>query len=681
VVETAGRAFSAAGRALNLADLPERRLDLLIVGGGITGAGIALEAVRRGYDVGLVDAQDFAAGTSSRSSKLIHGGLRYLGQGEVGLVHEALHERGRLREMFPDLVRPLPFLMPIPRHLLQAGTLAAGFWIYDALSLGSGFPRHRRVSVAEARHLAPALQRSDIRGAWKYWDAQTDDARLTVEVIRQAAAGGALVANYTAVRHAERRDGWWNVDLEDVHGGGTLQVKCRYLVNASGVWAEQVGDLSGHAAAHVRPSKGVHVSIAATSLPIKCALAFPVGDGRILFAIPWHGYVIVGTTDGDYDGDIGSPGCSEDEVEELVRGVNRFFHLDLGADAVLSQWAGVRPLVSSGKAGESTKDLSRRPFINLADNGLLTVTGGKLTTFWRMALDALALLPGASGIPATVAPATSPPSGAVAAGQPLPGAAGYTTDDVARAVDHEMALNLDDALSRRLRLGFLDTAATWEAAPAAAAVMGERLGWSAPGEQLARLTGHLERDFGYHQDGLAKAAASLDLLRLAARAGAQEEGQPDDQEDHVGGGLEQGGGVGIADQPVQDVARGAVLGHQVAGVPDLDSRPGDPRRDPQVLEVLDGVGEEPGGDHHQGGAHPREEPAQVDLDPQFVDRDADRQGHTEPADRAHQELPGRALQGDGDGEDRGLDSFAAHRRGGDQRQRHPRAADHRAIDP
>ncbi|MDQ6746528.1 MAG: glycerol-3-phosphate dehydrogenase/oxidase [Candidatus Dormibacteraeota bacterium] len=493
-----GRPFSAAGRAQNLVDLADRRLDILVVGGGITGAGVALEAVHRGFEVGLVDARDFASGTSSRSSKLVHGGLRYLGQGEVGLVHEALQERRRLREMFPELVKPLPFLMPIPRHLGQAAMLSAGFWTYDALSMGSGFQRHRRVSVAEARHLAPALRRTDLRGAWKYWDAQTDDAVLTVEVIRRAAAGGALAANYTAVRHAEHRDGWWHVDLEDLHGGGNLQATARYLVNAGGVWAQQVGDLAGSAAAEIRPSKGVHLSMSAASLPITAALAFPVGGGRILFAIPWHGYVVVGTTDDDFGGDIAAPDCTDEEAGELLRGVNRFFHLDLGPGAVLSQWAGVRPLVATSGGGGATKDLSRRPFIELAGNGLLTVTGGKLTTFWRMALDALALLPG--GAPGAARPGVlrgSPPAAAVAPGAELPGSAGYTTADVARAVDQQMALNLDDALSRRLRLGFLDAAAAWKAAPIAAAVMAERLGWQTADEQVDRLAAHLARDFGY----------------------------------------------------------------------------------------------------------------------------------------------------------------------------------------
>ena len=479
-------------------------MDVLVIGGGISGAGVALEATRRGYEVGLVEARDFASGTSSRSSKLVHGGLRYLGQGEVALVHEALQERGRLRAMFPGLVRPLPFLMPIPRDRAQEAMLATGFWMYDALSLGSGFHRHRRVNAAEARHLAPALQRSDIRGAWKYWDAQTDDARLTIEVLRRASAGGALVANYAAVRHAERRDGWWKVDVEDIETGERLVATARYLVNAGGVWAEEIGGLAGRADAHIRPSKGVHLSISAQDLPIKVALAFPVGDGRVLFAIPWEGYVIVGTTDEDYSGDIASPGCSEAEAEELLRGVNRFFHLDLPLEAVLSRWAGVRPLVSKGAGETQTKDLSRKPFITLGDDGLLTVTGGKLTTFMRMSMDALDLLPGGPGgeprLPAAaaVAPVAYNYQGrATPSGEPLPGAAGYTTGDVERACDEEMALNLEDVLSRRLRLGFLDTAAAWGSAVPASEVMHTRLGWASTAPQLARFAQHLESEFGF----------------------------------------------------------------------------------------------------------------------------------------------------------------------------------------
>lgn len=492
---------------MNLTDLAQRRLDVLVVGGGITGAGVALEATRRGYDVGLVEAQDFAAGTSSRSSKLVHGGIRYLGRGEIPLVHEALQERRRLREMFPDLVHPLPFLMPIPRRLAQAAMLGTGFWMYDALSIGSGFPRHRRVSVDEARHMAPALQRSDIRGAWKYWDAQTDDARLTVEVIRRAAAAGMLAANYAAMRHAERRDGWWHVDVEDRQSGERFMVTSRYLVNAGGVWAEKIGHLAGHADARIRPSKGVHISLAAETLPITTALAFPVGEGRVLFAIPWLGYVIVGTTDGDFQGDVTHPDCADDEAMELIRGVNRFFDLQLGTDAVLSRWAGVRPLVSKGAGDTQTKDLSRQPFLSMGADGLLTVTGGKLTTFWRMALDAVNLLPGApeaAGADPWVPVQRT--ARAEADGQPLPGAAGYTTADVARACEQEMALNLDDALSRRLRLGFLDSAAAWAAAAPAATVMAARLGWDRTDGQLARFADHLDRDFGHRAEAVAVSA-------------------------------------------------------------------------------------------------------------------------------------------------------------------------------
>ena len=497
----AARPFSAAGRRANLTDLADREVDLLIVGGGITGAGIALEATRRGFSVGLVEASDFASGTSSRSSKLVHGGLRYLAQYEFGLVHEALLERRRLAEAFPGLVKPLAFLMPIPRHLLLASKLSAGFWVYDALSLGSGFPRHRRINVEAARRLAPALQRTDIRGAWKYWDAQTDDAVLTVEVLRRAHDAGALVANYAAVTKAARRDGGWDVDIEDRSGGGRLRARCRYLVNAGGVWAEIVEGLAGReAATRIRPSKGVHVAISGRSLPIGAALAFPVGDGRLQFAVPWKGHVIVGTTDEDYEGDIDAPGCTPEEAADMIKGVNRFFDLDLTPADVLSRWAGVRPLVKNGDSS-ATKDISRKPHVELEDGNLLTVTGGKLTTFMRMADDALAMLPpsGRDRVHPALVEARQVTSQLADPDMstPLPGAAGYDLGDIARACDEEMALELEDALSRRLRLAFVDVESARAAAPLAAGVMSARLGWgSGVGERLRRFDTYLETQFG-----------------------------------------------------------------------------------------------------------------------------------------------------------------------------------------
>jgi glycerol-3-phosphate dehydrogenase len=500
------RPFSAAGRRANLTDLADGELDLLIVGGGITGAGVALQASERGYRVGLVEARDFASGTSSRSSKLVHGGIRYLAQGEVGLVREALQERRRLIDMFPELVAPLPFLMPIPRRLDRAAVLSAGFWTYDLLSLGSGFPRHRRVSIDEARRLAPALQGSDLRGAWKYWDAQTDDAALTVEVLRRAAARRALVANYTALTRAERRGDTWRAEVTDAVSGESLTVRSRFLVNASGVWAEQVEGLTGRApVTHIRPSKGVHVSFSASTLPVQTALIFPVGDGRVLFAVPWHGHVIVGTTDNDYQGDIVSPGCTPAEEADVLHAINRFFNLSLGAEAVLSRWAGVRPLVVTAGSGSdrvATKDLSRKPQIQLDGSGLLTVTGGKLTTFWHMAHAALALLPqpAVGTIPARSAP---PSPGPMREGDSdlLPGEAGYTIGDVRRATEEGMAMELEDALSRRLRLSFVDVAAAAAAAPAAAEVMAQDLGWGDPAPHLERFRGHLQREFAAPQPG------------------------------------------------------------------------------------------------------------------------------------------------------------------------------------
>ena len=502
VVNPGPRAFSATGRAVNLADLADRTVDLLVVGGGITGAGVALEAATRGYRVGLVEARDFASGTSSRSSKLVHGGIRYLAQGEVGLVHEALQERRRLTETFPDLVSPLPFLMPIPRNWGTAATLAAGFWMYDGLAIGSHFPRHHRITADTALELAPALRRAKLRGAWKYWDAQTDDARLTIEVLRRAAGAGALVANYARLTKAEHEGHGWRADVTDGETGASFSTRARYLVNAGGVWADAVETLAGEGGrTTLRPSKGVHIALSAAELPIKSALIFPVGDGRVLFAIPWLGHVIVGTTDDDYSGDISTPTCTDEEAAAMLGSVNRYFDLSLGRESILSQWAGVRPLVAAKNGGAPTKDLSRKPHIQLDDSGLLTVTGGKLTTFMRMADDALKLLP-APAAPVPAAPRT--PSALrdqllrdrPELSQVVCEAAGYQLVDVALAVEDGMAMHLDDSLSRRLRLSFLDTTVAASVAATAATEMGQRLDWASVDAERARYLAVLFAEFG-----------------------------------------------------------------------------------------------------------------------------------------------------------------------------------------
>jgi glycerol-3-phosphate dehydrogenase len=429
-----------------------------------------------------------------------------LAQGEVGLVREALQERKALRRLYPDLVHPLPFLLPIPRRVRQSLLLKAGLVTYDLLAADGGFPRHKRLSLEEAHRLAPALHRSDIRGAWHFYDGQTDDTRLTLRVLREAAEGGALVANYAAVTSAERRQDEWVVTIEDRMSGKQSQVRARFLVNAGGVFAEQIEGLAGRPPRfHLRPSKGVHLSLAATALPITTALVFPTGDGRVLFAVPWHGYVIVGTTDAEYHGDVVSPDCTPEEEADVLGAVNRFFGLDLTPASVRSRWAGVRPLVSTGKA-RATKDLSRKPWIDIDDRGLVTITGGKLTTFRRMAMDAVDLLPRqrVRGVEAAAARATDSASAADSiapaasglASRALPGDAGYTLADVSRACDEEMTLELEDALSRRLRLSFVDVAAAWEAAPAVAGVMAERLGWTAIEPHLDRFRLHLEKEFG-----------------------------------------------------------------------------------------------------------------------------------------------------------------------------------------
>ena len=343
------RAFSAEGRRANLEDLAAGRVDVLVIGGGITGAGVALQAANRGFTVGLVDSRDFAAGTSSRSSKLVHGGFRYLRQGEVGLVREALQERKALTRLYPDLVKPLSFLLTIPPRVRQAVPLKVGLMLYDLLAADGGYPRHRRVGVEEARRMAPALNRTDIRGAWQFYDGQTDDTRLTLRILAQAMQRGTRLANYAAVTSARADGDGWTVSIKDGVSGDLLHVRARFLVNATGVWAEEIEGMAGGTPRfHLRPSKGVHLSIAADALRLTAALVFPTGDGRLLFALPWHGYTLVGTTDADYQGDIASPGCTPEEEADLLGAVNRFFGLELGPESVRSRWAGVRPWSRAG---------------------------------------------------------------------------------------------------------------------------------------------------------------------------------------------------------------------------------------------------------------------------------------------------------------------------------------------
>jgi glycerol-3-phosphate dehydrogenase len=360
--------------------------DILVIGGGITGAGTALDATLRGLRVALVEKDDFASGTSSRSSKLIHGGLRYLQQLEFGLVREGLRERRELERMAPHLVAPLEFVVPRIGSLRLA--VRAGLVVYDLLALGSGYPRHQSISSEQVRERSPMLR--PVAGGLSFWDARTDDARLVWTAVRTA-----LGAGVTAVNHAEvvdlLRSGTrvCGAALTDQLTGRSTDVRARAVVNATGVWTDHVRHLEApDSVVGIRPSRGSHIVFRASLLPTKTALLLPTRDRRYVFVIPWEDdTVIVGTTDEDYEGPLDDPVASEEEIRYLLEVVDEVTEYRIVRSDVVASFAGLRPLVKG--RGRRSKDISRRHLVDVGPGGMVTITGGKLTAWRRMATDAV----------------------------------------------------------------------------------------------------------------------------------------------------------------------------------------------------------------------------------------------------------------------------------------------------
>ncbi|GEM_PF-11122 len=380
-------------RAANIERMRHETFDLAIIGGGITGAGVALDAASRGLCVALIEKRDFASGTSSRSSKLIHGGLRYLEQFEFALVREALHERAALLRNAPHLVEPLAFLVPVyergrPSPLGSSKLkLRAGLWLYDFLAGRKNIARHRGLSRREILELAPALDPAGLRGGFLYYDCLTDDARLVIEVIKAAASRDAAIANYVGARGFQK-DGERisAIEAEDSLTGNRFLLRATVFVNAAGVWSEDVARMIGEdASIRIRPSKGIHIIVPREKIEAQTAVLIPsLGEQRFLFVIPWHGRTLIGTTDADYQGSFDDPQADEEEIRRVVESAARAFPASrLSREDVISAFAGLRPLVA-GK-DDSTKDLSRKDEIIESPTGLISVTGGKLTTYRRMA--------------------------------------------------------------------------------------------------------------------------------------------------------------------------------------------------------------------------------------------------------------------------------------------------------
>jgi glycerol-3-phosphate dehydrogenase len=381
--------FSADTRAAGLTRMAEERFDVLVIGGGITGAGIALDAAARGASVALVEKDDFASGTSGRSSRLVHGGLRYLEHGEFGLVRESLRERGILSRLAPHLVRPLPMYLladdPRRRALYRAGL--AG---YGALAAGRTFGGHRFVPPDRIGEEIPGLRGRS--GGYRYFECQTDDARLTIEVARAAAAFGAVLANHVRVTGLLGGARVTGAAVVDEITGQRLEIRARATVNAGGVWAGRILGLAGDPAGGPRlvPSKGIHLVFAPGAVRASAAVALPSasGDRRFVFLVPWEDRVYAGTTDTAYSGDLDRPPVDDTDRDYILAAVAQAFPGVTGRDVVAS-WAGLRPLLSQGPgdSGAATGDLSRRHAVFAGPPGLLTITGGKLTTYRAMAED------------------------------------------------------------------------------------------------------------------------------------------------------------------------------------------------------------------------------------------------------------------------------------------------------
>jgi glycerol-3-phosphate dehydrogenase len=449
--------------------------DVLIVGGGIVGAGVARDAAMRGLRTLLVEQADFASGTSSRSSRLLHGGLRYLAQGRIGLVREASTEKVLLGKLAPHLCKPLPFVFPVWKgDQWSLWKLAAGVHLYDLLCGGRNFGRSSFMRSTRLVADVPQLKREGLKGAVRYFDALTNDARLVIDTLRSAAVSGASLLNYTKLMSAQRRKSEWHCELRDELSGHSFEVRARTIVNAAGAWADRLP----YAQVRLRLTKGVHLVIDRARLPVSEALVLSERD-RILFVIPWGERVILGTTDTDYTGDPSAVHTERADVDYILRVVNDAFpDVSLSASDVISSWAGVRPLIAppSRKAG-APSDISRGHQITVCEPAWVDVAGGKLTTYRLMAEQTVQQVGECLGmkLPASrtaQVPIEAPPNGISGVVPPE-----LSRDVVQHCCHNEWAVHLDDVLVRRTSWSFYRTDQT-ATAEQACSWMAEELGWS-----------------------------------------------------------------------------------------------------------------------------------------------------------------------------------------------------------
>jgi len=459
----------------------DRPWDVVVVGGGATGLGCAVDAASRGYSTLLLEAHDFAKGTSSRATKLVHGGVRYLAQGNLGLVREALAERAVLLEIAPHLVRPLRFVVPTYRWH-QMPMLGAGLGFYDLLAGRHSLGRSRLLGPAATRQALPGVQPQGLLGGIAYWDAQFDDAALAIALARTIEDLGSLPLNYLAVEGLRKSGGRVvGVEARDVESGEAFSVPARCVINATGVWADGLRQMDRPGSGMlIRPSQGVHLVVDADFLPGADALLVPdTEDGRVLFVIPWYGKLVIGTTDTPRDDLPLEPRALETEIDFILETAARYLSRPPRREDVRSVFAGLRPLVGGDGRGRTSR-LSREHLVEVSESGLVTVTGGKWTTYRHMAIDAVDVAARSADLPRRPSATLHRPlhgangveaSLTLARAQPEPAAAA-----VRDAVQNGYARTVEDVLARRHRTLFLDAGLACRAAPGVARTMAEVLG-------------------------------------------------------------------------------------------------------------------------------------------------------------------------------------------------------------
>lgn len=504
--------------------------DLAVVGGGATGLGVALDAAARGLKVVLVESHDFAQGTSSRATKLVHGGVRYLAQGNISLVREALHERSTLLNNAPHLAQPLAFVVPSYKWW-ETPFYGIGLRLYDALAGKAGLGRTEFLSRNETLALLPTAREQGLRGGVKYWDGQFNDARLALALARTAAQHGALLVNYCRAADLLYEAGKIaGLVCEDLQSGARHSIRARCVVNATGVWVDELRQKDGMAQkgagappfqALVAPSQGVHLVVDREFLDSEVGLMVPkTADGRVLFAVPWLGKVILGTTDTPRPDLAREPTPFREEIEFILKESARYLRRPPTRADVKSVWVGLRPLVKPQDAqGRETKGLSREHTVLVSRSGLVTVTGGKWTTYRAMAEDVLARCTAQGLLPASRQSVTArlPLIGAPAPGTPprpiseSPGLHGYGAEQallaslpgantalcegvseamVRFAARYEYAVETEDFLARRSRLLFLDAREAARVAARVGEILREETGLDPEVDEFMALTRH-----------------------------------------------------------------------------------------------------------------------------------------------------------------------------------------------